>query len=61
VTFAHAAAETEEKAPEEREPHVAYGGYKLGILEDLVRYLFESCPKVVAVIFIVAYVLFSGS
>ena len=35
---------------------MAYGRYKLGILEGLVRYLFESCLKVVAVIFIIARV-----
>jgi len=35
---------------------VAYGRYKLGILEGLVRYLFESYLKVVAVIFIIARV-----
>jgi hypothetical protein len=44
---AHGAAVAEERT----------GGFKLGILEAFVRYFFEPYPKVIAAIFIVAYVL----
>jgi hypothetical protein len=36
---------------------MSFGGFKLKILEVLIRYFFEPYPKAIAAIFIVAYVL----
>jgi hypothetical protein len=43
--------------PGVREPHVAGYGFRLGIQEALVKYLFDPMPKWIAALFVLAYVL----